>query len=68
MHKAAKIGMLVWTLLCFLGSCSGMISVANKSGGQMSDAEAVGVGIVSLSVGADLVFSNGRDGDYCSRH
>ena len=45
MHRAAKIGMLVWTILCFLGACSGMMNVANKSGGHMSDAEAAGAGI-----------------------
>jgi hypothetical protein len=45
MHKAAKVGMLIWTILCFLGACSGMMNVANKSGGQMSDAAAAGAGI-----------------------
>lgn len=45
MHKTAKIGMLVWTILCFLGACSGMMNVADKTGGHMSDAEAAGAGI-----------------------
>lgn len=45
MYRAAKIGMLIWTILCFLGACSGMMNVANKSGGHMSDAEAAGAGI-----------------------
>jgi hypothetical protein len=45
MNKAAKVGMLIWTILCFLGACSGMMNVANKSGGTISDAEAAGVGI-----------------------
>jgi len=45
MNKVAKIGMAVWTILCFLGACSGMMNVADKTGGHMSDAEAAGAGI-----------------------
>jgi hypothetical protein len=45
MNKVAKIGMAIWTILCFLGACSGMMNVANKTGGNLSDAEAVGTGI-----------------------
>jgi hypothetical protein len=45
MNKAAKIGMLIWTILCFLGTCGGMMNVANKSGGNLSGAETVGAGI-----------------------
>jgi len=45
MNKLAKIGIAVWTILCFLGACSGMISVADKTNGHMSDAEAAGAGI-----------------------
>jgi hypothetical protein len=45
MNKAAKIGMLIWTILCFLGTCGGMMNVAKNSGGNMSSAEAAGAGI-----------------------
>jgi hypothetical protein len=45
MHKAARIGMVLWSIFCFFGACSGMVNVANKTGGQMSGAEAVGTGI-----------------------
>ncbi len=45
MHKAAKYGMVIWSILCFLGFCSGMINVASKTNGQLSDAEAIGAGI-----------------------
>jgi len=46
MHKISKIGMLGWTVLCFLGSCSGMFRVAQQTDGRdLNGAEAVGVGI-----------------------
>lgn len=45
MHKAAKLGMMGWSILCFLGACSGMMNVASKMHGQMSDAEAFGAGL-----------------------
>src|SRR5436309_9993726 len=45
MHIAAKIGMLIWSILCFLGACSGMMNVARTTNGQMSNAEAAGAGI-----------------------
>src|SRR6185369_6083032 len=45
MNKAAKLGMLIWSILCFLGSCGGMMSVVTKTNGHMTDAEAAGTGI-----------------------
>jgi hypothetical protein len=45
MHKASKIGILAWTIFCFIGACSGMMNVASHSSGGMSDAEAAGVGL-----------------------
>lgn len=46
MYKVSKIGMLIWTAFCFLGSCSGMFKVAQQTGGRdLNGAEAAGVGI-----------------------
>lgn len=46
MNKLAKIGMVGWTILCFLGSCSGMMNVAHQTEGhELGSAESVGVGI-----------------------
>jgi hypothetical protein len=45
MNMVAKIGMLIWTVICFVGACTGMVNVANHTNGAMSDAEAVGTGI-----------------------
>jgi hypothetical protein len=45
MNKAAKIGMLIWTILCFMGTCDGMMKVTNKYGSNMGGAEAAGAGI-----------------------
>ena len=33
MNKVAKIGTAVWTVLCFMGACAGMVNVANKTNG-----------------------------------
>lgn len=45
MNMIAKIGMLIWTIICFVGACNGMVNVANHTKGAMSDAEAAGTGI-----------------------
>jgi hypothetical protein len=45
MHTISKIGMLAWTVICFVGSCSGMMRVADRTGGNMSNAEALGTGL-----------------------
>jgi ribosomal protein L37E len=37
--------MLLWSIACFLGACSGMMHVANSMNGQVSNPEAAGVGI-----------------------
>jgi hypothetical protein len=45
-NKIAKIGMLGWTILCFMGSCTGMVNIANQTQGrELGGAESVGVGI-----------------------
>ena len=45
-NKIAKIGMLVWTILCFMGSCAGMMKVAQQTQGrELGGAESFGVGI-----------------------
>ena len=46
MHRAAKVGMLLWSIICFWGACSGMMNVANQTrGAAMGNAEALGAGI-----------------------
>jgi len=46
MNKLAKIGMAGWTIFCFVGSCAGMVNVANsKHGGVLSGAESLGAGL-----------------------
>lgn len=46
MNKLAKFGMIAWTIICFLGSCSGIMNVARTSQArQLGDAEALGVGV-----------------------
>jgi hypothetical protein len=38
--------MVIWSILCFLGACGGMMRVANSNpGGNMNGAEAVGASI-----------------------
>ena len=45
-NKIAKIGMLVWTILCFMGSCAGMMKVAQQTEGrELGGAESFRVGI-----------------------
>jgi hypothetical protein len=45
LHSSFVLGMVSWSALCGLGACSGMMNVADKSGGHLSNAEAAGVGI-----------------------
>jgi hypothetical protein len=45
-NKFAKLGMLLWTILCLLGNCSVMFSLANRpSGDKDVDALAMGMGM-----------------------
>jgi hypothetical protein len=37
--------MLLWTIACFFGACSGMMNVAKSTNGEVNNAEAAGVGI-----------------------
>ena len=43
MHTASKWAMILWSVFCLYGACSGIANVAEK--GKMSDAEALGAGI-----------------------
>lgn len=46
MNKVAKIGMAGWTILCFMGSCAGMMNIAHQTQGrELGGAESLGVGI-----------------------
>jgi len=45
-NKVAKIGMAGWTILCFMGSCAGMMNIAHQTQGrELGGAESLGVGI-----------------------
>jgi hypothetical protein len=46
MNKLAKIGMAGWTIFCFVGSCAGLMNVAQQThGGQLNGPESLGAGI-----------------------
>jgi hypothetical protein len=46
MHKLAKLGMVLWTVLCVLGNCSVMVKMAGRpSGDKDVDALAMGMGM-----------------------
>jgi hypothetical protein len=46
MHKFAKLCMVGWTILCFMGTCSGIVNIARDSQGrELSGAESLGAGI-----------------------
>jgi hypothetical protein len=44
-NKLSKLAMLGWTILCFVGSCSGIMNVSQQTHGrELAGAEALGVG------------------------